>query len=75
MWQAEAHVRTVLFREETRWPGYYFRADKPTIDEEKWHVFANCRCDPKTGEWETDQAAHPARLRSSARARQGWRLG
>ena len=29
MWQAEAHVRTMLFREETRWPGYYFRADKP----------------------------------------------
>ena len=30
MAQAEAHVRTMLFREETRWPGYYFRADKPT---------------------------------------------
>ncbi len=30
MWQAEAHVRTMLFREETRWPGYYFRSDKPT---------------------------------------------
>lgn len=53
MWQAEAHVRTVLFREETRWPGYYFRADKPQIDEEKWHVFANCRFDPKTNTWET----------------------
>ena len=45
--------RTVLFREETRWPGYYFRADKPTIDEEKWHVFANCRFDPKNNSWET----------------------
>jgi adenylylsulfate reductase subunit A len=53
MWQAEAHVRTVLFREETRWPGYYFRADKPQLDEEKWHVFANCRFDPKTNTWET----------------------
>ena len=52
MWQAEAHVRTLLFREETRWPGYYFRADKPGIDEEKWHVFANCRYDPKTDQWE-----------------------
>ncbi|MCL4401351.1 MAG: adenylyl-sulfate reductase subunit alpha [Acidobacteria bacterium] len=51
MWQAEAHVRTVIFREETRWPGYYFRADKPKMDEQKWHVFANCRFDPKTGEW------------------------
>ncbi len=52
MWQAEAHVRTVLFRDETRWPGYYFRADKPKMDEEKWHVFANCRFDPSTGDWE-----------------------
>jgi adenylylsulfate reductase subunit A len=52
MWQAEAHVRTVLFREETRWPGYYFRADKPHIDEQKWHVFANCRFDPKSDAWE-----------------------
>ena len=52
MWQAEAHVRTMLFRGETRWPGYYFRSDAPAIDEQNWHVFANCRCDPKTGEWE-----------------------
>ena len=52
MWQAEAHVRTILFRDETRWPGYYFRADKPKLDEESWHVFANCRYDPATGDWQ-----------------------
>ncbi len=52
MWQAEAHVRTVHFREETRWPGYYFRSDKPKMDEENWHVFANCRYDPGTGNWQ-----------------------
>ncbi|MGB9205265.1 MAG: adenylyl-sulfate reductase subunit alpha [Terriglobales bacterium] len=52
MWQADAHVRTVLFREETRWPGYYMRSDTPTLNEENWHVFANCRCDAKTGKWE-----------------------
>ena len=52
MWQAEAHVRTILFREETRWPGYYFRADMPKMDEENWKVFANCKYDAKTGEWE-----------------------
>jgi len=52
MWQAEAHVRTVLFREETRWPGYYFRADKPKMDEQNWHVFANCRYDPSSGNWQ-----------------------
>jgi adenylylsulfate reductase subunit A len=50
-WQAEAHIRTILFREETRWPGYYFRADKPKMDEANWHCFANCKYDPKSGEW------------------------
>lgn len=52
MWQAEAHVRTVLFREETRWPGYYFRADKPKMDNDNWKVFVNCKWDPKTGKWD-----------------------
>jgi adenylylsulfate reductase subunit A len=52
MWQGEAHVRTVLFREETRWPGYYFRSDTPKMDEENWKCFANCRFDPASGEWE-----------------------
>jgi len=52
MWQAEAHVRTILFRDETRWPGYYFRADTPKMDEENWLAFANCKWHPDTGEWE-----------------------
>jgi len=55
MWQAEAHVRTILFRQETRWPGYYFRADKPKLDQENWCVFANCKYDPATGKWEMMQ--------------------
>jgi len=52
MYQAEAHVRTMLFREETRWPGYYFRADFPKIDEDGWLCFANCKMDPVTEEWD-----------------------
>ncbi|HUW66289.1 MAG TPA: adenylyl-sulfate reductase subunit alpha [Spirochaetia bacterium] len=50
-WQAEAHLRSVLFREETRWPGYYFRADLPKMDEENWKVFVNCKWDPASKEW------------------------
>ncbi|KIX13222.1 adenylyl-sulfate reductase subunit alpha [Dethiosulfatarculus sandiegensis] len=50
MCQAEAHVRTMLFREETRWPGYYFRADTPKMDEDNWKCFVNCTY--KDGEWE-----------------------
>ena len=52
MYQAEAHVRTMLFREETRWPGYYFRADFPKLDQENWHCFVNCKMNPATGDWE-----------------------
>jgi adenylylsulfate reductase subunit A len=52
MWIAESHIRTMLFREETRWPGYYFRSDTPKMDEENWKCFANCRWNPDTGEWE-----------------------
>lgn len=52
MWQAESHIRTVMFREETRWPGYYFRADFPKMDEENWLAFVNIKWDPNTGEWD-----------------------
>ena len=51
MWQAEVHVRTILFRQETRWPGYYMRADLPKMDEKNWKCFANAQYSQKTGEW------------------------
>ena len=56
MWQAEAHVRTILFREETRWPGYYFRADKPKMDEQNWQVLRQLQVRPEGGEVGDDQA-------------------
>ncbi len=52
MWQAEAHVRAILYREETRWPGYYYRADKPSMDEKDWKVFVNMKWDPKSDKWD-----------------------
>jgi adenylylsulfate reductase subunit A len=52
MWIAESHIRTMLFREETRWPGYYFRADTPKMDNDNWLCFCNCKYDPAAGEWE-----------------------
>lgn len=51
MWQAEAHMRTILFREETRWPGYYFRADTPKMDDANWLCFVNLKYDPAAGAW------------------------
>ncbi|HUT11473.1 MAG TPA: adenylyl-sulfate reductase subunit alpha [Thermoguttaceae bacterium] len=51
MYQADAHMRSILFREETRWPGYYFRADKPNMDNDNWLAFCNCKYDKNNGEW------------------------
>ena len=51
MYQADAHMRSILFREETRWPGYYFRVDKPSMDNENWLAFCNCKYDKDTGDW------------------------
>jgi len=51
MWIAESHLRHVLFREESRWPGYYFRADFPDMDEKNWKCFVNSVYDPKTDKW------------------------
>jgi adenylylsulfate reductase subunit A len=51
MWIAESHLRHVLFREESRWPGYYFRADYPDMDEANWKVFVNSVYDSKTDQW------------------------
>src|SRR3970040_2102068 len=48
---AEAVTRHTLFREETRWPGYYYRADYPKLDDTDWHVFTASQYDAKTGEW------------------------
>ena len=50
MHQAEAHVHSILFREETRWPGYYFRADKPSMSSD-WLAFCNCVYNKESGEW------------------------
>jgi adenylylsulfate reductase subunit A len=51
IWCAEAHARHILFRKETRWPGYYYRGDYPKLDDENWKVFVNSRYDAQTGEW------------------------
>jgi adenylylsulfate reductase subunit A len=52
MWIAESHVRHLLFREETRWPGYYYRSDFDKLDEANWKCFVNSVYNRDTGEWE-----------------------
>jgi adenylylsulfate reductase subunit A len=51
VWTAEAVLRHTLFREETRWPGYYYRADFPHVDDERWKCFVNSVYEPATGRW------------------------
>jgi adenylylsulfate reductase subunit A len=51
LWTAETVLRHTQFRSETRWPGYYYRADYPTVDDEHWHCFVNSTFDPGTGAW------------------------
>jgi adenylylsulfate reductase subunit A len=48
---AEAHARHVLFREETRWPGYYYRGDFPKLDEANWKCFTTSRYNGEKNEW------------------------
>jgi len=39
----EAHARHILFREESRYPGYYYRGDFNKIDDENWKCFTNSK--------------------------------
>ena len=45
-----------LYRKETRWPGYYYRADHMKLDDENWHVLTLSRRDPESGEWTMEKA-------------------
>ena len=51
-WVGEAHMRHLLHRQETRWPGYYYRSDYPDLDDANWRVFVNSRFDLASGRWD-----------------------
>lgn len=51
VWTAEAVVRHTLFRQETRWPGYYYRADYPSVDDEHWRCFVSSVYDRAADRW------------------------
>jgi adenylylsulfate reductase subunit A len=58
IWTAETHLRHILFREETRYPGFFYRSDFPKLDEENWKCFVNSRYDAKTDTWEMKKVPH-----------------
>jgi adenylylsulfate reductase subunit A len=53
---SECVVQHTLFREETRWPGYYYRGDFPKLDDDNWHALTVSRRDPVSGEWSLEKA-------------------
>jgi adenylylsulfate reductase subunit A len=46
----ELHLRHILFRQETRYPGFYYRTDHPKLDEQNWKVFVNSKLNKATGD-------------------------
>ena len=51
-WVGEAHMRHMLHRQETRWPGYYYRADYPNLDDNNWRVFVNSQYNAANDSWD-----------------------
>ena len=47
----EAHAH-ILFREESRYPGYYYRGDFDLVDDKNWKAFVNSRYDNEKDTWE-----------------------
>jgi adenylylsulfate reductase subunit A len=54
----EAHARHILYREESRYPGYYYRGDHDFIDDENWKVFTCSKYDMETGEFTMSKRDH-----------------
>jgi adenylylsulfate reductase subunit A len=48
----EAHARHILFREESRYPGYYYRGDFNKIDDANWKCFTNSKYNAENNTWE-----------------------
>jgi adenylylsulfate reductase subunit A len=60
---ALAHMKHIQFREESRYPGYYYRADYLQIDDDNWKCFVNSTFDRDTGAWSLKKVAYQALIR------------
>ena len=50
LWTVRLHMQHIEFREESRYPGFYYRGDFLGLDDAKWKCFVNSKYDPSTGE-------------------------
>jgi len=55
IWCVETHIRHIEFRKESRYPGFYYRSDFPSVDEANWKCFVNSTFNPKTQEWKCEK--------------------
>jgi adenylylsulfate reductase subunit A len=55
---AEAHMKHIQFRKESRYPGFYYRMDFNFVDEENWKCFVNSTYDKKTQQWNCFKREH-----------------
>jgi adenylylsulfate reductase subunit A len=55
---AEAHMKHIQFREESRYPGFYYRMDYNFVDEKNWKCFVNSVYDKETKTWTCFKRAH-----------------
>jgi len=51
LYTVQAHTRHIQFREESRYPGFYYRGDFMGQNDEEWFCFTNSSYDKKTNEW------------------------
>ncbi|MFO7886018.1 MAG: adenylyl-sulfate reductase subunit alpha [Desulfobacteraceae bacterium] len=51
VYTVEAHTRHIQFREESRFPGFYYRGDFPGQNDDEWFCFVNSTYDKEKNEW------------------------
>ncbi|MCP4114466.1 MAG: adenylyl-sulfate reductase subunit alpha [Desulfobacteraceae bacterium] len=51
LYTVQAHTRHIQFREETRYPGFYYRGDFMGQNDEEWFCFVNSSYNKDTNEW------------------------
>ena len=68
---AEAHMKHIQFREESRYPSFYYRMDKNFVDEQNWKCFVNSVYDKTTKKWTVFKRAHVDLVDKSKLFKQG----
>ena len=58
LWTVRLHMTHIMFREETRYPGFYYRGDFMGLDDSKWKCFVNSVYDPATKETKVFKKAY-----------------